>query len=108
MTKQKCNKYNTYTVNINCKKQYVRCDEPECFSYARGTTYKCVAHGGGKRCIEPGCIVFAVDKSNKCKRHGGGKRCLNCFECCRWPKTNKIVSQIKLKNNLFLKLQAGS
>ena len=56
------------------------CIEPNCTAYARGTTGKCVAHGGGNRCIEPNCQASAQGTTGKCIRHGGGNRCPNCID----------------------------
>ena len=47
-----------------------------CTKGARGTTDKCIAHGGGARCVEPGCTKGAIGTTDKCKAHGGGARCV--------------------------------
>ena len=62
-----------YCVEIKSNKH--QCIEPDCTSWARGKTNKCVKHGGGKRCNEPDCSSSAMGKSEKCVKHGGGKRC---------------------------------
>ena len=52
-----------------------RCDEKDCEKSARGTTGKCIGHGGGKRCDEKDCEKSAQDTTGKCVAHGGGNRC---------------------------------
>ncbi len=52
-----------------------KCKEQGCDKNARGKTYFCKKHGGGKRCIENGCKSSAVDTFDFCKKHGGGERC---------------------------------
>jgi len=50
---------------------------PDCEKRGQGTTYLCIAHGGGKRCVQPGCKKSALGKTNLCIAHGGGKRCVH-------------------------------
>ncbi|KAK3238224.1 hypothetical protein CYMTET_51749 [Cymbomonas tetramitiformis] len=46
-----------------------------CTKSARGSTGRCIAHGGGKRCQADGCTKSAVGSTEYCIAHGGGKRC---------------------------------
>uniref|UniRef100_A0A0D9WQS3 WRKY19-like zinc finger domain-containing protein n=1 Tax=Leersia perrieri TaxID=77586 RepID=A0A0D9WQS3_9ORYZ len=51
------------------------CSQPGCAKGARGSSGRCIAHGGGKRCQREGCKKGAEGKTIFCKAHGGGKRC---------------------------------
>jgi len=45
------------------------CSEPGCVRGAKGSSGKCVAHGGGK-CSEPDCTKHAIGPVGKCFAHG--------------------------------------
>ena len=52
-----------------------RCEHQGCNTTARGSTKRCIAHGGGPRCSDPsGCGNPALGSTNRCCLHGGGKR----------------------------------
>jgi hypothetical protein len=51
------------------------CSHPGCVKGARGSSGRCIAHGGGRRCQKGGCSKGAEGKTIFCKAHGGGKRC---------------------------------
>ncbi|AQK70017.1 uncharacterized protein [Zea mays] len=51
------------------------CSEPGCAKGARGSSGRCIAHGGGRRCQKEGCNKGAEGRTIFCKAHGGGKRC---------------------------------
>lgn len=51
------------------------CSQPGCFKGARGSSGRCIAHGGGRRCQREGCKRGAEGKTIFCKAHGGGRRC---------------------------------
>ncbi|XP_062228943.1 uncharacterized protein LOC133926832 [Phragmites australis] len=51
------------------------CSQPGCFKGARGSSGRCIAHGGGRRCQREGCKRGAEGKTIFCKGHGGGRRC---------------------------------
>ncbi|WVZ77015.1 hypothetical protein U9M48_024920 [Paspalum notatum var. saurae] len=51
------------------------CSYPRCAKGARGSSGRCIAHGGGRRCQRAGCDKGAEGKTIFCKAHGGGKRC---------------------------------
>ncbi|KAJ1278849.1 hypothetical protein BS78_04G110900 [Paspalum vaginatum] len=51
------------------------CSYPSCVKGARGSSGRCIAHGGGRRCQREGCNKGAEGKTIFCKAHGGGKRC---------------------------------
>ena len=50
------------------------CNEEGCTKAAKGSTGKCVAHGGGKRCSVADCSRSAVaGPTGMCIAHGGGE-----------------------------------
>ncbi|KQJ94290.1 uncharacterized protein LOC100845094 [Brachypodium distachyon] len=51
------------------------CSFPGCRKGARGSSGRCIAHGGGRRCQRDGCNKGAEGKTIYCKAHGGGRRC---------------------------------
>ncbi|KAL6888139.1 hypothetical protein ACP4OV_009165 [Aristida adscensionis] len=51
------------------------CSHPGCAKGARGSSGRCIAHGGGRRCQKDGCDKGAEGKTIFCKAHGGGRRC---------------------------------
>ncbi|KAL6629572.1 hypothetical protein ACP70R_029337 [Stipagrostis hirtigluma subsp. patula] len=51
------------------------CSYPGCVKGARGSSGRCIAHGGGRRCQKEGCDKGAEGKTIFCKAHGGGRRC---------------------------------
>ncbi|KAG8075644.1 hypothetical protein GUJ93_ZPchr0006g43037 [Zizania palustris] len=51
------------------------CSQPGCAKGARGSSGRCIAHGGGRRCQREGCKKGAEGKTIFCKAHGGGRRC---------------------------------
>uniref|UniRef100_A0A0D9YQ37 WRKY19-like zinc finger domain-containing protein n=1 Tax=Oryza glumipatula TaxID=40148 RepID=A0A0D9YQ37_9ORYZ len=51
------------------------CTYPGCMKGARGSSGRCIAHGGGRRCQKDGCDKGAEGKTIFCKAHGGGRRC---------------------------------
>ncbi|CAL5038757.1 unnamed protein product [Urochloa decumbens] len=51
------------------------CSQPGCSKGARGSSGRCIAHGGGRRCQRDGCKRGAEGKTIFCKAHGGGRRC---------------------------------
>ena len=51
------------------------CSYPGCIKGARGSSGRCIAHGGGRRCQKEGCNKGAEGKTIFCKAHGGGRRC---------------------------------
>ncbi|VAI90120.1 unnamed protein product [Triticum turgidum subsp. durum] len=51
------------------------CSYPGCRKGARGSSGRCIAHGGGRRCRREGCNKGAEGKTIYCKAHGGGRRC---------------------------------
>ncbi|KAL6876332.1 hypothetical protein ACP4OV_012904 [Aristida adscensionis] len=51
------------------------CSQPGCKKGARGSSGRCIAHGGGRRCQREGCQRGAEGKTIFCKAHGGGRRC---------------------------------
>ncbi|XP_062223594.1 uncharacterized protein LOC133922324 [Phragmites australis] len=51
------------------------CSHPGCVKGARGSSGRCIAHGGGRRCQKEGCDKGAEGKTIFCKAHGGGRRC---------------------------------
>lgn len=53
------------------------CSHPGCIKGARGSSGRCIAHGGGRRCHKEGCNKGAEGKTIFCKAHGGGRRCEN-------------------------------
>ncbi|XP_047084576.1 uncharacterized protein LOC124695804 [Lolium rigidum] len=58
------------------------CSYPGCRTGGRGSSGRCIAHGGGKRCHKEGCRKGAEGKTIFCKAHGGGKRCEH-FGCTK-------------------------
>ncbi|GMJ13775.1 hypothetical protein like AT1G64140 [Hibiscus trionum] len=46
-----------------------------CEKGARGSSGRCISHGGGRRCQKPGCHKGAEGRTVYCKAHGGGRRC---------------------------------
>ncbi|TVU08969.1 hypothetical protein EJB05_42398, partial [Eragrostis curvula] len=58
------------------------CSQPGCFKGARGSSGRCIAHGGGRRCQREGCKRGAEGKTIFCKSHGGGRRCEH-FGCTK-------------------------
>ncbi|KAL5208414.1 hypothetical protein ABZP36_032849 [Zizania latifolia] len=52
-----------------------KCTYPGCTKGARGSSGRCIAHGGGRRCQKDGCGKGAEGKTIFCKAHGGGRRC---------------------------------
>ncbi|KAL6602775.1 hypothetical protein ACP70R_043136 [Stipagrostis hirtigluma subsp. patula] len=52
-----------------------KCSQPGCRKGARGSSGRCIAHGGGRRCQREGCKRGAEGKTIFCKAHGGGRRC---------------------------------
>ncbi|KAL5727221.1 hypothetical protein ACHQM5_000441 [Ranunculus cassubicifolius] len=58
------------------------CRVDGCEKGARGSSGRCIGHGGGKRCQKAGCNKGAEGKTNFCKGHGGGRR-------CQHPECNK-------------------
>ncbi|XP_062218769.1 uncharacterized protein LOC133918748 [Phragmites australis] len=51
------------------------CSYQGCVKGARGSSGRCIAHGGGRRCQKEGCNKGAEGKTIFCKAHGGGRRC---------------------------------
>ncbi|GJN34330.1 hypothetical protein PR202_gb22980 [Eleusine coracana subsp. coracana] len=51
------------------------CSQSGCFKGARGSSGRCISHGGGRRCQREGCSKGAEGKTIFCKAHGGGRRC---------------------------------
>ncbi|KAL5212819.1 hypothetical protein ABZP36_023666 [Zizania latifolia] len=51
------------------------CTYPGCMKGARGSSGRCIVHGGGRRCHKDGCGKGAEGKTIFCKAHGGGRRC---------------------------------
>ncbi|KAK8461322.1 hypothetical protein SEVIR_1G012400v4 [Setaria viridis] len=51
------------------------CSYSGCVKGARGSSGRCIAHGGGRRCQKDGCNKGAEGKTIFCKAHGGGRRC---------------------------------
>ncbi|CAD6344148.1 unnamed protein product [Miscanthus lutarioriparius] len=51
------------------------CSQPGCAKGARGSSGRCIAHGGGRRCQKEGCNKGAEGMTIFYKAHGGGKRC---------------------------------
>ena len=49
-----------------------RCDYPGCPRGAKGSSGKCISHGGGKCCDEEGCTKARQGPTGKCVAHGGG------------------------------------
>jgi hypothetical protein len=45
--------------------------EQGCTKAARGSTQRCIAHGGGMRCEEEGCSKAALGGTQLCTVHGG-------------------------------------
>ncbi|CAM0910078.1 unnamed protein product [Alopecurus aequalis] len=58
------------------------CSYPGCRKGGRGSSGRCIAHGGGRRCHREGCGKGAEGKTMFCKAHGGGRRCehLGCIK----------------------------
>ena len=40
-----------------------------CTKAAKGTTYHCVTHGGGRRCMHDSCRAAARQGQQRCSRH---------------------------------------
>ncbi|KAE8722500.1 putative WRKY transcription factor 19 [Hibiscus syriacus] len=51
------------------------CQVEGCGKGARGTSGRCISHGGGRRCQKLGCHKGAEGRTVYCKAHGGGRRC---------------------------------
>jgi len=51
------------------------CQVEGCGKGARGTSGRCISHGGGRRCQKAGCHKGAEGRTVYCKAHGGGRRC---------------------------------
>lgn len=51
------------------------CQVEGCGKGARGSSGRCISHGGGRRCQKPGCHKGAEGRTVYCKAHGGGRRC---------------------------------
>uniref|UniRef100_A0ACD6AD63 Uncharacterized protein n=3 Tax=Avena sativa TaxID=4498 RepID=A0ACD6AD63_AVESA len=58
------------------------CSYPGCRRGGRGSSGRCIAHGGGRRCHKEGCSKGAEGKTIFCKAHGGGRRCEH-FGCTK-------------------------
>mmetsp|Transcript_7754 Transcript_7754/g.14617 ORF Transcript_7754/g.14617 Transcript_7754/m.14617 type:complete len:614 (+) Transcript_7754:167-2008(+) len=57
------------------KRLFKNCEVAGCVKFSRGSTMRCVAHGGGRRCSIRGCARAARGREGVCIGHGGGKRC---------------------------------
>ncbi|KAJ1687978.1 hypothetical protein LUZ63_019368 [Rhynchospora breviuscula] len=69
------------------------CQFPGCTKGARGSSGRCISHGGGRRCQRPGCQKGAEGKTIFCKAHGGGRRCsfLGCTKSAE-GKTDHCIA----------------
>mmetsp|Transcript_41304 Transcript_41304/g.78976 ORF Transcript_41304/g.78976 Transcript_41304/m.78976 type:complete len:587 (-) Transcript_41304:209-1969(-) len=65
---------------LRVKRLFKNCEVSGCTKFSRGSTMRCVAHGGGKRCTVRNCARAARGREGVCIGHGGGKRCAqpNC------------------------------
>ncbi|XP_047045473.1 uncharacterized protein LOC124649950 [Lolium rigidum] len=70
-----------------------RCHKDGCSKGAEGKTIFCKAHGGGRRCDHLGCTKSAEGRTDFCIAHGGGRRCIN--EGCRRAARGKSGRCIK-------------
>ncbi|KAK3152668.1 hypothetical protein QOZ80_2BG0161940 [Eleusine coracana subsp. coracana] len=69
------------------------CSYPGCVKGARGSSGRCIAHGGGNRCQKEGCNKGAEGKTIFCKAHGGGRRCefLGCTKSAE-GRTDRCIA----------------
>uniref|UniRef100_A0ACD5YJC3 Uncharacterized protein n=1 Tax=Avena sativa TaxID=4498 RepID=A0ACD5YJC3_AVESA len=70
-----------------------RCQKDGCSKGAEGKTIFCKAHGGGRRCDHLGCTKSAEGRTDFCIAHGGGRRCIN--DGCRRAARGKSGRCIK-------------
>jgi hypothetical protein len=70
-----------------------KCSYPGCEKGARGSSGRCIAHGGGNRCQKEGCNKGAEGKTIFCKAHGGGRRCefLGCTKSAE-GRTDRCIA----------------
>lgn len=73
----------------NVPKQMWPCQHEGCLKSARGRTFYCIEHGGGRRCQHEDCNKSARERTNFCMAHGGGRRCQmdDCMKSARGTTT---------------------